>query len=251
MSRRPPFREHELDVGTHRVLVRDLGDDESAACFVLVHGIGVSSGYFLPLARTLAVRARVVALDLPGFGGSSKPREVLTMSDLADVVGAVADRLGVRSPVLVGHSMGCQVTMELDGRRPGWARGLVLVGPTVDPGKRSLFWHVVQLTHNAFYEPARVNYPMVKDYLRCGVVQYVKTLGPMLKHRIETRLAETRTPATVVRGARDRVVLRSWAMSVTRMLHDADLVEIAGQAHAVHVTESDEVAALCLGLLER
>jgi pimeloyl-ACP methyl ester carboxylesterase len=239
----------ELIVDGHRVHVVDVGDRDSERCFVLIHGIGVSSGYYWPLIRRLAKHARVVALDLPGFGASSRPAETLTMSDFADVVAGVMEQLEVSRPVLVGHSMGGQVAAELDGRRPGWAAGMVLIGPTVDPGKRATFWHFVMLAHNALYEPARVNYPMAKDYLRCGIRQYVKTLRPMLRHHIEHRLEGARTPTVVVRGGRDRVVLHKWALSASRMPEDGRLVEVPGRAHAVHVTETERVAEVCVEVL--
>ncbi len=42
---------------------------------VLVHGLGVSSRYMVPLASNLARSFSVYAPDLPGFGLNSKPRE--------------------------------------------------------------------------------------------------------------------------------------------------------------------------------
>jgi pimeloyl-ACP methyl ester carboxylesterase len=48
-----------------------VGGRVGAPAVVLLHGLGVSSRYMLPLARELAPHFRVYAVDLPGFGRSS------------------------------------------------------------------------------------------------------------------------------------------------------------------------------------
>ncbi|WP_292510847.1 alpha/beta fold hydrolase, partial [Methylobacterium sp.] len=49
---------------------------------ILVHGLGMSSRYMIPLARHLAPHFRVYAPDLPGFGLSDKPHRALTVREL-------------------------------------------------------------------------------------------------------------------------------------------------------------------------
>lgn len=225
------------------------GDPAARSCFLLIHGIGTSSRYYAALAHLLATQSRVVSLDLPGFGSSSRPLEVLTMGDLAAVVDAVAHRLGLADPVLVGHSMGCQVVAELDARRPGRARGLVLIGPTVDPDKRGVVRHVAMLSVNSLFEPWRVNRIILGDYVRCGVRQYVKTLRPMLAHRIERRLRASGTRTVVVRGRHDMVALRGWTRAASAMPAHGAFLEIPGAAHAVHAVRTREVAEACLDLV--
>src|SRR3954463_12831597 len=53
--------------------------------FLLLHGLVISSLYFVPLAEEIAAAGEEVhALDLPGFGRSDGPREVLSVAQLAD-----------------------------------------------------------------------------------------------------------------------------------------------------------------------
>src|SRR3982751_3353809 len=56
------------------------------ATFVLVHGIGVSSRYFQPLASELARRGRVFLVDLPGYGAAPNPRRDVSLADHAGVL---------------------------------------------------------------------------------------------------------------------------------------------------------------------
>ena len=92
---------------------------------VLVHGLGVSSRYFGPLAERLAGRMRVIAPDLPGWGGSERPDVVLDIGSAADVLAEiiVAEKLG--APTLVANSLGCQFVVELATRRPDLVGALV------------------------------------------------------------------------------------------------------------------------------
>ena len=236
-------------IGSLRVRVVDTGDAASGHAIVLVHGIGTSSRYFRPLIHELRSDARVVAMDLPGFGASSRPREALSIPDLARVVGSVVHDAGLTRPVLVGHSMGCQVVAELGVQEPDLASGLVLIGPTVDPEKRGAVRHFFMLTYNSLYEPWWVNLLLLADYVRCGPVQYLKTLRPMLIHRIDRALSTAQQRAVVVRGTRDMVALHDWATSATRLLSNGRLIEIPRHSHAAHATHPEGIAAICRDLL--
>jgi pimeloyl-ACP methyl ester carboxylesterase len=241
---------HEAAIDGYTVRFLDTGDVGSGHSVVLVHGLGASSRYFLPLVRELRADARVVALDLPGFGDSSRPLGAPSIPALARVVSAVIDETGVTTPVLVGHSMGCQVVAEIAVQRPDIPRGLVLVGPTVDPGKHGIAWHFLMLAVNSLLEPWPVNRVLVAEYARAGMRQYLKALRPMLAHRIEHALALAETRAVVVRGTRDTVALHRWAASASRLLPNGRLLEIPGRAHGVHASDAAAIAAVCRELLD-
>lgn len=122
----PPER---LVRGDLEVAWRALGPEDAPA-LLLVHGMGSSGPFWARSALDLAADHRVVAVDLPGHGASSKrPDHAYRMGFFAGAVEAVAGHLGLAAPVLVGHSMGAQiaVTMALRGTVP--PRGLVLVNP--------------------------------------------------------------------------------------------------------------------------
>jgi pimeloyl-ACP methyl ester carboxylesterase len=101
---------------------------------VLVHGVTSSSRTWWRVGPVLAGRGfRVVAVDLPGHGASPRTAAGLSAADLAADVAETVD-----GPVelLVGHSLGALVALELVAARPGFARRLVLEDP---PGS-SLDW---------------------------------------------------------------------------------------------------------------
>ena len=104
---------------------------------VLVHGVTSSSRTWWRVGPALVGRGfRVLAVDLRGHGAS--PRTVAGLS-VADLAGDIGETVVGEGPVelLVGHSLGALVTLELVGRRPGVARRLVVEDP---PGPGSVDW---------------------------------------------------------------------------------------------------------------
>lgn len=121
---------------------------------VLVHGLSVSSAYFVRPGEQLAGDYPVFAPGLPGFGGSQKPPHGLGLDELTEVLHAWLDIIGLARPVLVGNSAGCQIITLLAARYPDCATGLVLLGPSVDRRRRSVWQQGLRLLLDAAREPA-------------------------------------------------------------------------------------------------
>ncbi|HSI39523.1 MAG TPA: alpha/beta fold hydrolase [Xanthobacteraceae bacterium] len=79
---------------------------------VLIHGVGLALEAWAPQFAALAERCDVIALDMPGHGGSSLPPADARLSDYADPVIALLDALAIPAAVLIGHSMGALVALE-------------------------------------------------------------------------------------------------------------------------------------------
>jgi hypothetical protein len=84
-----------------------------------VHGIGVSSRYFVRLGEELAGSHAVSIPDLRGFGKSDGAGRPLSVLGLADALLAFLEAVGLEWPQLVATSMGCQVVAALAARHPG------------------------------------------------------------------------------------------------------------------------------------
>lgn len=97
--------------------------------FVLVHGLGGAAANFTELAALLAERFRVLAVDLPGHGGSDPLVAGAGVADFAERVGWCAEREGFARPAILGHSFGGTVALRLTIHRPDAVSALVLVAP--------------------------------------------------------------------------------------------------------------------------
>jgi len=107
------------------------GPTPDAPVVLLVHGLGGRWQHWAENLAGLAEHARVVALDLPGFGRSSPPRGGYAVDGFADVVAALARELALPPVTVVGHSLGALVALRLAHRHPDLVSSVVLAGGTV------------------------------------------------------------------------------------------------------------------------
>ena len=95
---------------------------------ILIHGFGDHLMTWRAVFDRLATRHRVIAFDLPGFGVSEKPDGKYTLDAMTDRVRAIV--AGQRGPlILVGHSMGGEIALNVALSEPGRIDALVLIAP--------------------------------------------------------------------------------------------------------------------------
>lgn len=95
--------------------------------FVFVHGWTCNHTHLAPQIEHFAADHRVVAVDLRGHGESDAPEQRYTVQALADDVAWLCNLVHVERPVLVGHSMGGQVVLEVAASHPDLACAVVLI----------------------------------------------------------------------------------------------------------------------------
>ena len=112
-------------------------------CVVLFHGNGsmVQDFTICGLVDLLARENRVICFDRPGFGHSQRPRlHIWTATAQAVLFAKALYQLGVRDPVLLGHSWGTLVAIGLSLRNDYPVRGLVLASGYYFPTARWDVW---------------------------------------------------------------------------------------------------------------
>jgi pimeloyl-ACP methyl ester carboxylesterase len=201
---------------------------------VLVHGLGVSSRYMIPIAEHLALDFPVYAPDLPGFGRSDKPPHALTIRELADALAAWVDAAELSRAILVGNSLGNEIIVELALRHPEKVERVVLQGLTPEPGARNAPQQVWRYMATNPFEQPPLGWIAMSDYMICGIRRFVRTFRYMLQDRIEEKLPRVHVPALVVRGSHDQIVSQRWSEEATRLLPNARLVVIPGAGHAIN-----------------
>jgi pyruvate dehydrogenase E2 component (dihydrolipoamide acetyltransferase) len=121
-------QEQFVEAGGRRLRHRILGEDGEAV--VLVHGFAGSLESWEANQSALARAGyTVAALDLPGHGESSLDVGSGSLDELAGVVLAYMDAVGIRRAHLVGHSMGAAACLVVADRAPARVHSLVLAGP--------------------------------------------------------------------------------------------------------------------------
>lgn len=116
---------------------------------LLLHGLSSNARYWERLARHFPER-RLVALDQRGHGLTGQPPRAprfpdgYAMDELLKDVDFVIDNLGLEKPVVVGHSWGATVALELVGTRQGTTGGLVFIDGPVQSAANLFSWEDAQ-----------------------------------------------------------------------------------------------------------
>lgn len=97
---------------------------------VLLHGLTANGACWTPLARALEADYDVIMPDARGHGKSDVPDYGYRYRDHANDIAGLVQALGLRSPILLGHSMGGMTAAVVASENPKLLGGLILADPT-------------------------------------------------------------------------------------------------------------------------
>ncbi|WP_353067340.1 alpha/beta fold hydrolase [Arcanobacterium hippocoleae] len=212
--------------------------------FVLVHGIGLSSTYMLPLAEELSELGRVILFDLPGFGNlplSQKPQHI---PRLATILNSILSLTSADNVILVGHSMGAQIVTEMMAQNHNFRRAC-LIGPPVNIKERSFGWVLARYLQSAIFEKADLVRVATLLYLRSVKTWLVRLLPQMLDYPIEQRIQDVHPHSliAVLSGTRDYLAPQYWLNELAdRAAGEAWTGRISNAAHSTIYSHDEQVA---------
>ena len=170
--------EHDLTVEGARMHYLDEG---SGRTVVFVHGNPGSLGDYSAVVHSASRRFRVIAFDRPGHGRSDSPAAGFdTAETQAALLHECLEKMGVREPVLVGHSWGGALVLAYAIQFPKDVSGIVLLAPAAYPEKEG---------EGIAKTLARV--PVVGDLLLLTSKPFVRR---EIKHGLEEAFAPARVP---------------------------------------------------------
>ncbi|MTI22858.1 alpha/beta hydrolase [Fulvivirga sp. RKSG066] len=208
--------------------------DEGAGdkTLVFIHGLATYLPSWYKNIPALSKKYRCIAIDLPGYGRSSKGKYPGTMSFYASIVNELIEKLALENIVLVGHSMGAQVSLTTALKYPEKIESLIVASPAgferfnenESVWLKSVFKAPIiasatpeQIRANYglnFYQmPAdidfmiedRINMAQAEDFMDyCNAV--AKGVIGMLDEPVFDDLSEIDQPVLVVYGANDALI---------------------------------------------
>jgi len=121
------FETHYIDINDSTTIAYV---DEGAGdkTLVFIHGLATYLPSWRKNIKVLKNKYRCIAIDLPGYGRSSKDRANGSMAVYADVVNQLIQALKLKNVVLVGHSMGAQITLVAALKQPNLL-AIILAAP--------------------------------------------------------------------------------------------------------------------------
>lgn len=224
-----PVKHFSVDDSTRLAFI-EVGNGPKTLIFV--HGLATYLPSWYPTIEALKTDYRCIAIDLPGYGRSSKGNYPATMSYYAGVINQFVSSQALQNVVLVGHSMGGQVALTTVLQAPDAYEKLALLAPagfeTFKEEQKAWLKAVFtpEFTMNATDAQVRANWQlnffdmpetvefMIEDRLAmkkatdfeayCQTV--AKGVAGMLDEPVFDRLKDIQLPTLVVYGANDQLI---------------------------------------------
>jgi pimeloyl-ACP methyl ester carboxylesterase len=237
-------------IKTHRAPVRYF-EGGNGQPLVFLHGAGGIAADDAFLAK-LAESFHVYAPLIPGYGDSEECHEIRDMLDFTLHSWDVVDALGLKDPILAGHSMGGMIAAEMAAVCPNEVSRLALIAPAGlwldDHPVADIFTKLPYempelLFHDAEAGKARLTTGLAMDdpkFLQNFLVTNARQLGmagrllfPVPERGLSERLYRVKAKTILVWGDSDRVVSPVYAHEFKRLIKGAQLVSIPEAGHMV------------------
>jgi pimeloyl-ACP methyl ester carboxylesterase len=257
---------HDATIRGRRVRYIDMG---TGPAVVLIHGQGGSWQWWLRVIPAVARHSRIIAVDLAGFGESepiAATDDVFT-EHIASIIGLL-DHLSLVKAVIVGHSMGGLVSLQVACDHPARVSGLLLTdagGANVSPERLQWILALLRLFNAIFSVPWVPRVVAKTRWLRAplftAAVHDWRTLSEPLALQILPRMSApgfmqslkaaavavnhatpqaVTSPCLVVWGTRDRILPLSTGHSLVSKIPDARLVPLEAVGHCPMIEAPDQ-----------
>jgi 2-succinyl-6-hydroxy-2,4-cyclohexadiene-1-carboxylate synthase len=235
---------------------------------LLLHGFTGSAATWTPLLGALARCCRVIAVDLPGHGGSDAPEDIrhYTMERVVHDLLALCDALAPapRELRVLGYSMGGRVALRLALAAPWRIAALVLEGASpgiMDPAERAArvatdraladrieregmeafvqYWQALPLFASQQRLPAEARVALRAQRLANrphGLANSLRGMGAGMQEPLAERLAELSMPVLLIAGDLDEKY-RAAATAMAGRIPGARAVIVPDAGHTVHLEQ--------------
>lgn len=240
---------------------------------ILLHAFPLDREMWAPQVGAISAAGyRVIAPDLPGFGGTALEDDDFTVDRAADTVAFFLDSIGVTKAVIAGLSMGGYVAMAIARRHPGLLAGLILADTRAAPdvphvrANRDKLIDAVQnkgsiaaaeaMLAALVSEPTRDTNPALLDRLRKmilrqsprGLIAALRALRD--RPDAAPDLASVEAPSLVLVGEFDTVTPCLNAARIAGTIPRSDLAHIPGAGHLSNLENPHAFNAAVLAFLK-
>jgi pimeloyl-ACP methyl ester carboxylesterase len=244
------FREGWVDADGFRIRYMEAGQGPP-----LVHLHGAGGLRLTPAHGLLCRKFRVIAFEMPGFGGSAENQRTRTMPELASTMAEAAGKLGLDRFDLMGTSFGGKTALWLALQQPQIVRTLVLEAPAAirPQGHQAPSGSSEEIAARLYAHPERVPpMPPIDPAQAARTLSLVRRLrGPDRDADLEARLRDLATPTLVLFGTRDGVIPPDMGHAYKELMSDAHLVFVYDAGHGIAAERPEAFAEVVVDFLER
>lgn len=235
---------------------------------VLIHGFLSSTFSFRKLIPRLKQHFAIIAIDLPPFGKSEKTTKfVYSYHNLARLVIELLNRLHIRQSIIIGHSMGGQISLYAAKQRPDLFEKIVLIcssaymkrlpSPLIYCSYLPYFYLYVkrhfakqgvwQILCSVVHDQSLINEEMMEGYIKPFYDdQIFRALTRMIRDRegdlAQAELKSIEIPSLLVWGEEDKVVPIEIGYRLQKDLPLSRFISLRKTGHLVPEERPDQVS---------
>ena len=259
-----------IEVEGLQVRYSDRGSGDSV--ILLLHGFGGDLDNWMFNLGALSEKHRLLALDLPGHGKSSKTIIDPSINGMEKFVSKFLELLDLTSVNIVGHSMGGAIAIQMLLDHPQTLKSLTLIGSAglgtnINSDYLNGFvesqtpQEMTRVLQQLFADKSLVSHQLVEEILNYkrmdGVETALKALSETLKSLgqqtiLADNLVASGKPVLLIWGREDQIIPVSHAENFSAAAGTNVEIEIFESAgHMVHMEKAYEVNRCLLDFLIR
>jgi pimeloyl-ACP methyl ester carboxylesterase len=247
----PTGKEDSVEVEGFRIRSWEAGPPQPAGVVVMLEGMtwGLSA-----LRDALAQQYRVIALELPGFGGSPANTRSQSVPELANTMAQAAAQLVPETYTLIGMSFGAHVALWQALHSPAKVEALVLIAPTAllptaSPPAGTPEYAAEWLF--AHPEKARGFAPVAPSIVAKEQALIQRLTGGRHDEEAERRLGEISCATLVLFGSADKMVAAEAARIYRARIPNSNIAFVYDAGHLVEVERPEALINAVSDYVER
>lgn len=211
--------------------------DTAKQSILFVHGSPGAWDNFLGFMAdsSLLSTFRIIAVDRPGFGESDEGNPERSLSNQAELISEVL-HIENTTAILIGHSFGGPVIVQMAVDRPEYVDGLIIVAGSVDPVLEETKWYQVPVHYKVF--------SWILPGMLYSANEEIIALKPELE-KLSPFWSDIDAPVSVIQGGSDDLVPKENADYAEKMLTNTKphMVRVPDMNHFVPWTKPELIKA--------
>jgi pimeloyl-ACP methyl ester carboxylesterase len=250
--------------------IRYLESGHSANTLVLIHGLGASAERWEYVIPHFKKHFRVIVPDLIGFGYSDKPLVDYTTEFFSDFLKKFLKKLEISNPIIIGSSLGGQITAEYAAKNNNSVQKLILVSPSgvmkqstpaLDAYVMAALYPNMDAAKSAFemmsgtsknIDPKIIKGFVERMQLPNAKMAFMSTLLGLKNSEILTeKLSLITVPTLIIWGELDPVIPIKYAETIVTKIKDCRFFRMDKSGHTPYVDDPDTFVKIVLEFLKK
>ena len=219
-------------------------DNDLDKTLVFLHGWGQNIAMMEMLGNAFSNECNLLYIDLPGFGASSEPPYVWSVSDYASCINKVIKDLKIDDPIIIGHSFGGKIGL-IYASLYETNKLICLASPyckemTKLPLKNRLYKHFKKTPGLGWLANIMKNHVGSTDYKNASEIMR-GILVTSINLEMVDDIKKIKCPTLLIWGTKDTAVPINRAYELKDLITDSKLITYNGATHYAYLEKKEEV----------